>query len=166
MNIALAESLARKVHATYVRSLPVDPMDIAVQLGIDAKEIPFETLPEYSGCSGVAYINEGQRFILVNSSDAVTRRRFTAAHELGHHVLGHTESGKKFRDTLKPTNFEFVRDPLEVEANQFAAELLMPASLVIAAFRVEAIPTLAAMASSFGVSEEAMKNRLKKLRLI
>ena len=120
MNIALAESLARKVHGTYVRSLPVDVADIAEQLGILVKESPLCFHPEFAGASGVAFIENGQRHILVNKSDPAVRKRFTLAHELAHHVIGHTEGGHKFRDNMKPQDIAYQYDELEVEANRLS----------------------------------------------
>ena len=67
--------------------------------------------------------------IVVNSNDPAVRQRFTIAHELGH-LLIHRYStphadGRyqvRFRDEKSATGS--VRE--EIEANQFAAELLMP----------------------------------------
>lgn len=47
------------------------------------------------------------------------RKRFTIAHEIGHLLLN-TSCKKSF------LSFDFIKDPIEVEANQFAAELLIP----------------------------------------
>ena len=46
------------------------------------------------------------------------RQRFTVAHEIGHFMLGHTNGNSIFDLNSKK--------PEEIEANQFAAELLMP----------------------------------------
>lgn len=55
------------------------------------------------------------------------RRRFTAAHEIGHFLL-HPRAGMEFQDTA--SNFTLWNDAgEEAEANMFAAELLMPESL-------------------------------------
>jgi Zn-dependent peptidase ImmA (M78 family) len=67
--------------------------------------------------------------IVVNAADAPVRQRFTIAHELGH-LLMHKFSkphadGRlqvRFRDSRSTEGS--VRE--EIEANQFAAELLMP----------------------------------------
>lgn len=167
MSIGFAEKVARQVHSEYVVQLPVDPIDVAKRMGIHASENVLGFISdEFNGASGVAYIdqNTGQRVILVESSDAPTRKRFTAAHELGHHVLNHTQNGHMFRDTLKPQDVPFQRDICEVEANRFAAELLMPASRVEAAFRTNY--SVSDLARYFGVSEAAMTYRLKGLGLV
>lgn len=72
--------------------------------------------------------------VVVNKNHSPERRRFSMAHELGHLVLHeyrtpHADGIKKvrFRDTTSSLGTD--RD--EIEANQFAAEILMPAKLLI-----------------------------------
>lgn len=59
--------------------------------------------------------------ILYNKSHHPHRQRFSVAHELGHLYMGHVHGGGSVID-LDSTNFH------EIEANQFAAHLLMPPS--------------------------------------
>lgn len=71
--------------------------------------------------------------IVVNEDDAEVRQRFTIAHELGHLLLHrytttHADSGFKVRFRDQASSAGSVRE--EIEANQFAAELLMPEDLV------------------------------------
>ena len=61
----------------------------------------------------------------VNASEILARRRFTAAHELGHAVL-HRETMKSLLLDATIEEADGVLGPMEVEANRFAAELLMP----------------------------------------
>lgn len=108
----------------------------------------------------------------VNATDILPRRRFTAAHELGHFVL-HRESMKRFRFDTDKTLLEtdIAADPMEAEANRFAAELLMPEEVIRARadeLRAEyrACPRLVLayrLASELLVSREAMRYRLKNL---
>jgi len=96
------------------------------------------------------------------------RRRFTIAHELGHWML-HAKRGEK-------GNYQrFCRGPdldshaetgkQEREANDFAAELLMPEE-VIAAVAPECGFNLALLATRFEVSVPALELRLMKLKLL
>lgn len=98
--------------------------------------------------------------IWVNGRHAPVRRRFTVAHELGHHCCEHGP-------ILDPvTNFSDSRDPREVQANAFAAELLMPRAGVEAI--VDGAPTLedaVRLAAHFGVSALAARHRLRALGL-
>jgi hypothetical protein len=66
----------------------------------------------------------------VEANDILPRRRFTAAHELGHFVL-HREAMGRFRADTDATvqEAEEATDQIEREANRFTAELLMPAEV-------------------------------------
>jgi IrrE N-terminal-like domain len=71
----------------------------------------------------------------VSASDTLPRQRFTAAHELGHFVLHRAKMGRFWDDTVEsvlesadPSETE----PMEHEANRFAAELLMPEEVCLA----------------------------------
>ena len=102
---------------------PIDVRGIARSLNITLRE---ENLDDISGL----IFREGTQVILgVNSGHAETRKRFTVAHELGHYYL-HAYNplfvdkvfAVKLRDHIssEAVNIE------EIEANAFAAELLMP----------------------------------------
>lgn len=56
------------------------------------------------------------------------RRNFTLAHEIGHFV-GHRTLRKRFECTFENLT-DFQRDKLEIEANNFASQLLMPPDVV------------------------------------
>jgi Zn-dependent peptidase ImmA (M78 family) len=63
----------------------------------------------------------------VNADDILPRRRFTAAHELGHAVLHRDRMGRFLADTDRTlSESDEATDEREREANRFAAELLMP----------------------------------------
>lgn len=99
---------------------------------IDDLGIPllFEPLDELLGaCVRVSSTEVG---ILVTSRRDLHMQRFTAAHELGHFVLEH--EGSLDREIRMPGEAPD-RDPVELEANSFAAELLLPKWLVKAAAR-------------------------------
>jgi Zn-dependent peptidase ImmA (M78 family) len=120
-------------------------------------------LPE-GGPAG-AYVKErGVPFILVNGREPVVRQRFTLAHELGHHTLGHG-------DVLDATIGWSATDPKEVAANRFAAEFLMPVAGVdawVEARDVESLglEQLVRLANAFGVSCETALWRAKAARRI
>lgn len=105
-----------------VRRLPVDPVEIARALNI--KVVGYETAAElfdtdirelYSRCPlGLSFKEDGNCCIALNENACCEqRRRFTAAHELAHCVLGHLDSGAFSKQQ-------------EHEAERFAAELLAP----------------------------------------
>lgn len=65
--------------------------------------------------------------IVVHALHPVRTQRFTAAHEFGHHLLGH-EVSIDSRDEFERTDREL--PPQEIEAQAFAATFLMPVQLV------------------------------------
>lgn len=73
-------------------------------------------------------------FAFVNADDPLPRRRFTAAHELGHFVLHRGTMGGFRADTpdALPEADDDAADQMEREANRFAAELLMPVAVCAA----------------------------------
>ena len=158
MSIRNAERDAERILATVWRGgFPVDPVRIATGLGIDVKDA---TLRE--NIAGAIIKKHGQDpVIVVNAADSPNRKRFTCAHELGHFVM-HEEM---------PESYEYVdlrgalahegTDPTERFANSFAAALLMPANEV--ARLVAEGYTQTEMSYHFGVSQEAMRYRLKNL---
>jgi predicted transcriptional regulator len=99
--------------------------------------------------------------IWVRRDEPVPRRRFTVAHEIGHHLL-HADGAAVL---CRPADVEAARGDeraREREANRFAAELLMPEQLVRAAADADG-PDPIALAERFGVSDVAMGFRLVTL---
>ena len=113
----------------------------------------------------------GRAMIYVNAEHHRNRQRFTIAHELAHYCLEHpmqdvhVDHGFRFRDSRSSEG----TNPREVEANQFAAALLMPAKLVRRHARELGLPLadwdVEELAERFGVSAVAMQIRLDTLRL-
>jgi Zn-dependent peptidase ImmA (M78 family) len=148
----IANQLLRR-HASIV-GLPIDPVAIARAEGIDV--LPFPEMP--TTASGWFRIIDGQPTIYFNQEEPSRRQRFTVAHELGHYALGHGERPRDNASAFNVRNY----DPYEAGANKFAAELLMPAERLRAAM-LAGISDLARLATGFGVSEVAMRYRLKNL---
>ena len=144
------------------RDYPVQIVSIAESMGLSVYSTTFSR-PDISGM-----IKPKEKEIYVCKSDGKQRRRFSIAHELGHYVL-HYESGEfgdkekekhiSFRDNVSSQAF----DKKEIEANFFAASLLMPELEVRRLY--EHAYTLEEMAYYFNVSKAAMGYRLKGLEL-
>jgi IrrE N-terminal-like domain len=104
----------------------------------------------------------------INSLHHPNRRRFTLAHELAHVVLHpaelkkavHVDKGSLRRNRVSAAG----TDMLEIEANAFAAELLMPEELLSAVLDekldLEDPQVLEALANKFRVSMTALQHRL------
>ncbi|HEY3316583.1 MAG TPA: ImmA/IrrE family metallo-endopeptidase [Bacillota bacterium] len=94
--------------------------------------------------------------IVFNSRMDRPRQRFTIAHELGHYLLHRRDVGY-FMCNDRSQNWR------EREANQFAADVLMPEDLVVATW--PEVRQTKWMATFFAVSELAMGRRLGELGL-
>jgi Zn-dependent peptidase ImmA (M78 family) len=164
-----AAEAAKRLLARYgVQSVPVPVEQIAVACGIQV----VRTAADWRE-SGFL-LRDGHRTIIgINGKNSSRRQRFTIAHELGHYEL---HAGKplivdqsvmvnKRNDVSSEAS-----DKEEIDANRFAAELLMPRTFVLAAVhrlltgsvgsREELVATLA---RDFDVSSEAMGWRLVNL---
>lgn len=139
--------------------LPIDPHAIAEKMGITVKPV------SCCGYSGKAFQENNRPVIEYDAEEYSLRQRFTIAHELGHHVLGHTENGHQFRDDANKFNLN-VPSPEESQANKFAAELLAPEMAIKHLVFKENINSLITLAEKFRVSTVAMKYRLTNLGLL
>src|SRR5439155_26251661 len=100
-----------------------------------------------------------------NAAEAYVRRRFSIAHELGHLCLGHDVT--TFSASTDPEQDDYREDPdraMEVEANQFAGELLMPPEWVRADWMRGLRP--ADLARRYMVSEQAAWVAAQSYRLL
>ncbi|NKC16692.1 MAG: ImmA/IrrE family metallo-endopeptidase [Gammaproteobacteria bacterium] len=148
---------------------PVDVVALAERLGLT---VVLEELDD--DVSGLLMVKGGKAIIVVNAEHHPNRQRFTAAHELAHYALhnsgaDHLFVDRKvfFRDEAAATG----EDVQEIEANKFAAELLMPKALLGQALEDENIDLLDdfdvhRLARKFKVSEQALGFRLASLQLI
>jgi Zn-dependent peptidase ImmA (M78 family) len=136
---------------------PVDPARIARALGINV----FETYLAEDVAGTLVKEAEKDPLILLNQADHPNRKRFTAAHEIGHFVK-RADAAYEYvdrRDTLSSIGHV----PDEIYANAFAANLLMPEDEVRRLDR-EGLGD-AEMARRFGVSRDVMSFRRQNLGL-
>lgn len=103
--------------------------------------------------------------ILVDAMQPKTRQRFSIAHELGHLFLHLGFDDSTFWNSVKDEDSTRFRDGIsfeEREANQFAAELLMPKSefkMVSYNNLIDNIYYIDSIAEYFGTSVDAVKYR-------
>jgi Zn-dependent peptidase ImmA (M78 family) len=124
--------------------------------------------------SGLLLRDGDSVMIGVNDLHAARRQRFTVAHEVAHLVLhkGRPLVLDRVRLNFRDATSSAATDAEEIEANQFAAAILMPADLVINEARrllkdpsetdASIVPLLA---QGFDVSDQAMEYRLINLGL-
>ena len=144
-----------------VHKPPVPVERIAAKLGLDVRSAPLD-----GDLSGVLVRNEGEVYIGVNSLHHRNRRRFTIAHELGHFSLHkgiRMHVDRDFRVNWRDDDSSKAVDPEEMEANRFAAELLMPTHLLLK--DIEGLKrfdqrTVDLLARRYRVSPQAMRIRL------
>lgn len=91
------------------------------KLGILLK---FTALSQLSGAC--IKTERGNYGILINSNQLFARQRFNLMHELGHFFLGHNE-----KEFIVKTPLGRCYEPEEVDADTFAAEMLMPYSFIL-----------------------------------
>ena len=139
--------------------------------------------------AGLLSVSAGGALVLVRRDDPVARRRFSAAHELGHLLLhfrpGWLSGGDDAVDVVADDGPDQISDgdrddeggPAELaarerQANRFAAELLMPQAVVrgLHAFYAERFGTTPRfieghMAGDLAVSRAAIRWRLAGLGL-
>jgi Zn-dependent peptidase ImmA (M78 family) len=150
----------------------IDPIDVIARhwdttpVPIDAiiadMGLPLSYEPMADNISGYIERANGSYRIVVNLGHARTRQRFTAAHELGHFIYHRDLLGdgvgdnRAYRTEGTGRQNENIRPMHERQANSFAANVLMPRHRLVDV----AGESTAALATRFGVSQEAMRIRL------
>jgi Zn-dependent peptidase ImmA (M78 family) len=167
-----------------ISSIAQTANDLLAELGIADAPVPVERIAKHLGiqvkktdlgsdCSGVLIRSAtGAAHIGIHLGHHPNRQRFSIAHELGHYKLHkkgtYIDNGvyALFRmDSGSGTDVE------EWEANQFAAALLMPKTLLAASlqklkFDLADDEDLIELAKTFEVSTQAMAYRLGNLGLL
>lgn len=135
-----------------VTELPVKVGSLCRQMGIAVRY--------YSPTNdndGYSTIIDGQAVMFISDRCIPTRQRFTAAHELGHILLGHV--GEYQLVNREPSRGD---NPIEQEANVFASRLLAPACVLWA---LDA-RTPEQIASLCHISYTAARFRAERMKLL
>ncbi|MEX1186947.1 MAG: ImmA/IrrE family metallo-endopeptidase [Gemmatimonadaceae bacterium] len=162
------------------KGIPTDLDAIAANLGASV-ESRDDLGPNVAGVL-IPLPERGRWVIAVNANDPESRRRFTIAHEIAHIILhGYTAPHADGSFQLRMRNEESATGTVdeEIEANQFAAELLLPADLLLkdvssvvleheskASSSAGFDDTLAKLAAKYGVSRQALALRLSALGVL
>lgn len=152
-----------------VTSAPVPVERLAKALGAQLRFSPLD-----DELSGMIYVKDGTPIVGVNALHHPNRQRFTIAHELGHLQLHRPEITKEIhvdkgfpmlmRNAVSATGV----NEMEIEANFFAAEILMPETFLAASlddepFDIDDDGAVSALAKQYKVSTAAMRFRLGNL---
>jgi len=143
------------------KAAPIDVTAIARDLGINVWEM--HNLP--TNISGKIFLDplnggESKYSIGVKASDTFRRKRFTVAHEIAHFILHRDKIGDELADDAMYRSGLSTRE--EVQANQLAADILMPVTL-IRKYQAKGVFDASMLADYFKVSEPAMRVRLSYL---
>lgn len=131
-------------------------------------DIPVSIMEFPEGVAGAYQRRRNQGFVFLKAGDVPTRQRFTLAHELGHHVLGHSTRIESTKEVGRST-----RDPVEQQANYFASEFLVPHSSAVQWMQENirddvdlSLEELIRLAFTYHVSPPAMLYRLTTSGLV
>ena len=118
---------------------------------------------------GFAALYQGEHLIVTNSSKILSRERFTAAHEIGHHIFDFANGASRMKADQETGCFNEA-DQAEYRADCFAVALLMPQEgidrvLHEAGLKGQVLTHMdvVRLQLEFGVSYRAMVRRLVEL---
>ena len=166
----LEQQAAKLLEDNCVRRAPIPVDAIARAIGLDVRYAP--TTDDVSG----ALIRDGKTAVIaVNSAQHEHRQRFTIAHEIGHFIL-HKRTNRHFDEDFRIDFRNSVSSEAtqrsEIEANKFAAALLMPEEFLRRdLLRMDIDETdpdqaIQTLAVRYKVSRRAMELRLLNLGFI
>ncbi len=153
----------------YGGKIPMPVVSLARDLGIQI----YETDDFDNSQSGSIVREDGNYIIYVNIRHSPRRKRFTIAHEIGHFLLHKNKLEKgdvEIVDTIKNVAVgvsllkradENKNNEEEFEANDFAADLLMPKEEFIKSWNKER--SIEEIAEKFKVSQESVLVRASVL---
>jgi Zn-dependent peptidase ImmA (M78 family) len=145
----------------YNNTYPVEVIKIANGLGYRVF-----ALENSQGIAGK--VCHKDKIIYINPSDNPQRQRFTIAHEIGHIVLHRNTNHEHHRpnDDMTDTELNIYSDDIEeIEANRFAAMLLMP-DLEFQQAWSKFAGQISQIANYFNVSKLAASIRANNLNLL
>ncbi|MFA4833965.1 MAG: ImmA/IrrE family metallo-endopeptidase [Patescibacteria group bacterium] len=166
--LADAEQKAQELIKKYKFNIPIELDDVEKKLNLKIEPIEFE-----DSISGLVKMNgkDGKPVIAVNSLHNEHRQRFTVAHELGHLFLHavyslHVDPENIYYRDKESSQATKIK---EMQANSFAAELLMPADKIkediksyLGDHKSGPEKIIKEMSKFYNVSTEAMTIRLGK----
>ena len=155
---------------TGLYQIPIPVEEVARMIGLQVEAVKFG-----DDVSGALMIKEGRGVIGYNASHSRVRQRFTVAHEIGHWEFHRHDSDlfldKQYLVALRDDRSSTGENKWEIEANAFAAALLMPEGLLLEEIRKHHFDLatdgriLSDLAKRFLVSDQAMTFRLINLKL-
>ncbi|MBZ0299987.1 MAG: ImmA/IrrE family metallo-endopeptidase [Anaerolineae bacterium] len=169
----IAKTAREMLKVANIDAPPVPVDKIAKLYGVEIRFEPFQGDRE-SEISGLLFQEDDTIIIGVNSLHGRNRQRFTIAHELGHYVLHNDDMhiDRGYRIHLRSQLSSQAKDWKEIQANSFAAELLMPEEMLSNDLHGRSIDyesdesLIKELADRYEVSQQAMIFRLTNLGLV
>jgi Zn-dependent peptidase ImmA (M78 family) len=132
----------------------------------EAAGVPVAVLALGNGVAGAYIVRRGRPFVFLNGAHPVPRQRFTLAHELGHHRLGHAGVVDGIDEVEGRSSV-----PVEQQANAFAGEFLAPDRALRSWMQAHDDPridlqVLVRIATWFGISAPAALVRLHQAGIL
>ena len=152
-----------------ITAAPIPVERIAASLGAKVRYSPFD-----QELSGMIFIKRQAAIIGVNSLHHPNRQRFTIAHEIAHlelhrHLISdRVHIDKEFSVLMRNAESASGTQRMEIEANRFAAELLMPSFLLVEmlkrkGFDIDDEKPLEKLSRKFRVSKQALEYRIMNM---
>lgn len=164
---AVAVQRAKELYAKFGKTEDgrINVEQIAHSLGITVLYHPMED------DSGILLVKDRKAVVVINDRHHENRKRFSLAHEIAHYLLHYTEGVEVFHRDLKSS---LGTTRIEIDANAFAGELLMPEADIrawVESTHVDFLDDaferdLADKARALGVSSQALGIRLERLGLL
>lgn len=149
-----AAQLASLLAEKFVKSAVPDLAQLCDELGLRIREVPAKgfdgaLVRSKAGQKGIVAVNARIR--------EASRKRFTIAHEIGHFVMPHHRLLPNVCEQRKIESFNPKLGRPEMEANEFAAELLLPSTLLRKRFDLTqfSLAQISNVAADFGTSLSA-----------
>jgi len=168
---SIEDKAAQLLETLSIQSIPVPIDKIAKALGASVHYTPLD-----EELSGMIYIKDDVPIIGVNSLHHLNRQRFTVAHEIAHlqlhreHITQAVHVDKRFADAMLRRDGRSATGTqgLEIEANQFAAALLVPRHQLEQLLEgvdldLEDEEALEGVARRFKVSKATLQYRIRNL---
>jgi Zn-dependent peptidase ImmA (M78 family) len=164
-------TVARQVANSVVTEFRLSGPPVDVAMIVAARGLRLEQSAVPGAVSGQLF--PVQREVFINTHNrSRARQRFTLAHELGHWELRHhleedlPADSQGFEGVYESEGSSDGRSPMEIEANTFAAEVLMPGRWIKKERRPLATGRAHELALLYDVSRETMFYQLMHYRML
>ncbi|MBL0725879.1 MAG: ImmA/IrrE family metallo-endopeptidase [Alphaproteobacteria bacterium] len=152
INYAIAKEKATKLLNSHLyHEPPINSIDIANGLGINVFK---GTLP--NSISGL--LDYENKRIIINKQDPIDKQNFTIAHEIGHFIL-HSKWVKSKNGNIILKLNSFNDNQQELEADTFAANLLVPCKMLSKYYQIATHEELSVL---FCVPSLIIRNKINK----